>query len=75
MAAKNHSLILTLEPALYANVTSLAKTNGTTRSTAARELIRAGIGCVEDVGSAALAAKREASAKGRRWLRHDEVWR
>ena len=72
---KNIRLFVTLEPTLYANVKSLSKTNGTTLSMAARDLIRGGCEVIEDRGLIELAARRETSMRGRRWLRHDEVWK
>ena len=75
MATKKPRLLVTLEPELYARVKSLSKTNGTTLSMAARELIREGTDKLEDFGLTVMADRRAASAKGRRWLRHDEVWK
>ena len=75
MATKKYRVVVALEPGLYANVTSFANTNGTTRSVAARDLIRLGVESIEDTGLMALIAQREASAKSRRWLSHREVWR
>lgn len=75
MATKKPRLLVTLEPALYAKVKSLSKSNGTTLSMAARELIREGVEEIEDLGLTVLADRREKSAKGRRWLSHKEVWK
>ena len=75
MAMKNIRLFVTLEPALSADVKSLASTKGTTLSRAARDLINGGCAAIEDRGLTMLAARREASGRVRRWLRHDEVWK
>ena len=75
MPTKNPRLIVTLEPGLYAKVKSISKTNGTTLSMAARDLIREACGDVENLGLSMLADKRMKSGKVRRWLTHDEVWK
>jgi predicted DNA-binding protein len=75
MATKKPRLLVTLEPDLYARVKSLSKANGTTLSMAARELIREGTEKIEDLGLIVMADRRAASAKGRRWLSHKEVWK
>ena len=75
MATKNPRLIVRLEPALYAKVKSVSKTNGTTLSMAARDLIREACEDIEDLGLSLLADKRMKSVKGRRWLTHDEAWK
>ena len=75
MATKNPRLLVTLEPALYAKVKSLSKTNGTTLSMAARKLIREGVEEIEDLGLTVLADRREKSAKNRRWISHKEDWK
>lgn len=75
MATKKPRLLVTLEPELYAKVKSLSKTNGTTLSMAARELIRDGVEEIEDLGLTVLADRREKSTKGRRWLSHKEAWK
>ncbi|MBI5201682.1 MAG: antitoxin, RHH family protein [Elusimicrobia bacterium] len=75
MATKNPRLLVTLEPALYAKVRSVSKTNGTTLSMAARDLIREACEDIEDLGLSLLADKRMKSVKGRRWLKHSDVWK
>lgn len=75
MPTKNPRLIVTLEPSLYLKVKSISKANGTTLSMAARDLIREACQEIEDLGLAAMADKRMRSAKGRRWLPHNEVWK
>ena len=75
MPTKNPRLIVTLEPSLYAKVKSISKTNGTTLSMAARDLIREACEDVEDLGLSVLADKRMKSGKVRRWLTHTEVWK
>lgn len=75
MPTRNPRLIVTLEPGLYRKVRSISKANGTTLSMAARDLIREACEDIEDLGLSALADKRMKSARGRRWLSHDEVWK
>lgn len=75
MATKKPRLLVTLEPALYEKVKSLSKSNGTTLSMAARELIRDGVEEIEDLGLTVMAERREKSVKIRRWLGHKEVWK
>ena len=75
MATKKPRLLVTLEPALYAKVKSLSKTNGTTLSMTARDLIREGVEDIEDLGLAIMAERRERATKGQRWISHKEAWK
>ncbi|MFH1009929.1 MAG: antitoxin, RHH family protein [bacterium] len=75
MPTKKPRLIVTLEPSLYAKVMAISKTNGTTLSMTARDLIREACEDIEDLGLVAMARKRlKAPGKGR-WLKHDQVWK
>ena len=75
MATKKPRLLVTLEPTLYAKVKSLSKSNGTTLSMTARDLIRESVEDIEDLGLAVMAERREKSAKVRRWISHKEAWK
>ena len=75
MATKKPRLLVTLEPALYAKVKSLSKSNGTTLSMTARDLIRESVEEIEDLGLAVMAERREKSTKVRRWISHKEAWK
>jgi predicted DNA-binding protein len=75
MPTKNPRLIITLEPGLYAKIKWISKTNGTTLSMTARDLIREACEDVEDLGLSGLADKRMMSGTVRRWLAHEEVWK
>ncbi len=74
MPTKKPRLIVTLEPSLYKLVKTVSKTNGTTLSMTARDLIREACEDIEDLGLSVLADKRMKSVKGR-WLTHDQVWK
>lgn len=75
MPTKKPRLIVTLEPSLYAQVKAISKTNGTTLSLTARDLIREACGDIEDFGLVALARERLGTAGKVRWLKHDQVWK
>ena len=75
MATKKPRLLVTLEPALYAKVKSLSKTNGTTLSMTARDLIRESVDEIGDLGLTVMAERREKSTKVWRWISHKEAWK
>ena len=74
MPTNKPRVIVTLEPALYAKVKSVAKANGTGLSAAARDLIREACEDIEDFGLAVLASRRLKSLKKGQLLSHDKVW-
>jgi predicted DNA-binding protein len=75
MPTKKPRLIVTLEPSLYAKVKAISKTNGTTLSLTARDLIREACEDIEDLGLVAMARERlKATGKGT-WVRHDQAWK
>ncbi|MBI5245056.1 MAG: antitoxin, RHH family protein [Elusimicrobia bacterium] len=75
MPTKKPRLIVTLEPRLYAKVKAISKSNGTTLSLAARDLIREACEDIEDLGLVAMARERlKATVKGP-WLKHDQAWK
>ena len=75
MPTKKPRLIVTLEPSLYEKVKAISKTNGTTLSMTARDLIREACEDIEELGLAALARERLKTAEKGRWLKHDQVWK
>ena len=74
MPTNKPRVIVTLEPALYAKVKSVAKANGTGLSAAARDLIREAVEDIEDFGLSVLADRRLKSLKKGKLLSHDQVW-
>ena len=74
MPTNKPRVIVTLEPALYAKVKSVAHANGTGLSAAARDLIREACEDIEDFGLAVLAGRRMKTLKKNRLLSHDQVW-
>ena len=66
---------MTLEPSLYEKVRAISRTNGTTLSMAARDLIREACEDIEDLGLVALARERLRTTRKARWLKHDQVWK
>jgi predicted DNA-binding protein len=74
MPTNKPRLIVTLEPALYAKVKSVARANGTALSAAARDLIREACEDIEDFGLAALASRRMKTLKKARLLTHEQAW-
>ena len=74
MPTNKPRVIVTLEPALYAKVKSVAQANGTGLSAAARDLIREACEDIEDFGLAVLASHRIKSLKKGQLLSHEQVW-
>lgn len=74
MPTNKPRVIVTLEPALYAKLKSVAKANGTGLSAAARDLIREACEDIEDFGLAVLADRRLKTLEKGRLLSHEEVW-
>jgi predicted DNA-binding protein len=68
-------LIVTLEPSLYEKVKAISKTNGTTLSLTARDLIREACADIEDIGLVAMARERLRAPGKTRWLKHAQVWK
>ncbi|HJX10845.1 MAG TPA: hypothetical protein VJ733_10135 [Candidatus Binatia bacterium] len=74
MPTNKPRLIVTLEPALYAKVKSVARANGTGLSAAARDLIREACEDIEDFGLAVLGSRRIKSLKKGGLISHEQVW-
>ena len=75
MATKNPRLNVVLEPALMKGVGQLAKSQGVSLSTMARDLIKEALETYEDGQWHKIAQKREATFSAKKALSHDEVWR
>ena len=74
MATKNPRLNIVLEPALMKGVGHLAKAQGVSLSTMARDLIKESLETYEDGQWQKIAQKREATFSHKKSLSHDEVW-
>jgi predicted DNA-binding protein len=74
MPTNKPRLIVTLEPALYAKVKSVARANGTGLSAAARDLIREACEDIEDFGLAVIGSRRIKSLKKAQLLTHEQAW-
>ena len=74
MATKHPRLSIVLEPALMKGVDHLAKAQGVSMSTMARDLIKEALETYEDGQWQKLAQQREKSFSRKKSLSHDEVW-
>ena len=74
MATKNPRLNVVLEPALMREVNHLAKSQGVSLSTLARDLIKEALETYEDSRWQKVAEKRDTTFSAKKTLSHDEVW-
>ncbi|MBF0511259.1 MAG: CopG family transcriptional regulator [Candidatus Omnitrophica bacterium] len=74
MSTKNPRLNVVLEPPLMKGVDHLARAQGVSLSTMARDLIKEALDTYEDGQWEKLAQKREANFSHKKALTHDEVW-
>ena len=74
MATKNPRLNVVLEPSLMKGVGHLAKSQGVSLSTMARDLIKEALETYEDGQWQKIAQKREITFSHRKSISHDEVW-
>ncbi len=74
MATKNPRLNVVLEPTLMKGVDHLAKAQGVSLSTMARDLIKEALDIYEDGQWQKIAQKRETTFSHKKSLSHDEVW-
>ena len=74
MATKNPRLNVVLEPVLMKGVDHLAKAQGVSLSTMARDLIKEALETYEDSQWQKIVQKRESTFSGKKSLSHDEVW-
>jgi hypothetical protein len=74
MPAKNHRVNVVLEPPLYEALSRLARREGTSLSTKARDLLRDALEMHEDLALHRFAEERERTFDRSRALSHREVW-
>jgi len=75
MATKNPRLNVVLEPSLMKGVDHLAKEQGVSLSTMARDLIKEALNTYEDGQWQKITLKRESNFSNKKPLTHDEVWK
>ncbi|MBF0489592.1 MAG: ribbon-helix-helix protein, CopG family [Candidatus Omnitrophica bacterium] len=75
MATKNPRLNVVLEPTLMKGVDHLAKSQGVSLSTMARDLIKEALDTHEDNHWQKIAEKRELTFSQKKSLSHAEVWK
>ena len=75
MATKNPRLNVVLDPALMKGVNHLAKAQGISLSTMARDLIKEALETYEDGQWQKAAQKRETTFSHKKALSHHEVWK
>ena len=74
MATKNPRLNVVLEPALMKDVNHLAKAQGVSLSTMARDLIKEALETYEDGQWHKIAEKRQTTFSPKKALTHQQVW-
>ena len=75
MPAKNPRVNVVLERPLYDALGRVARREGTSLSTKARDLIRDALETQEDIGLAAIAEERARTLHRSSGLTHETVWR
>ena len=75
MPTKNPRVNVVLEQPLYDALGRLARREGASLSTKARDLLRGALETHEDVGLAEIAKRREQTFDRSSALMHEEVWR
>ena len=75
MPTKNPRVNVVLEPPLYDALGRLARRDGASLSTVARDLMRQALETHEDLGLASIAEERERSLVRSAALTHEAVWR
>ena len=75
MPAKNPRVNVVLERPLYEALGRLARREGASLSTKARDLLRDALETHEDIVLAEIAAERERTLDRTKTLTHDAVWR
>jgi hypothetical protein len=73
--AKNPRVNVVLERPLYDALGRLARRDGASLSTKARDLLREAIATYEDVGLSLIAEERQRTWRRRTSLSHDQTWR
>jgi metal-responsive CopG/Arc/MetJ family transcriptional regulator len=75
MATKNPRLNVVLEASLMKGVDRLARAQGVSLSTMARDLIKEALDTYEDGQWQKIAQKRETTFSSKKSLTHDEIWK
>ena len=75
MPAKNPRVNVVLERPLYATLSRLARRDGTSLSSKARDLLRDALELYEDLALAEVAQARDATFDRSAALTHEAVWR
>ena len=75
MPTKNPRVNVVLERPLYDALGRIARREGTSLSTKARDLLRDALEMEEDLGLAAIGAEREQTFRRSTALTHEAVWR
>ncbi len=75
MPAKNPRVNVVLERPLYDALGRIARRDGASLSTKARDLLRDALETYEDLGLARIAEERERTLDRSSGLTHDQVWR
>jgi metal-responsive CopG/Arc/MetJ family transcriptional regulator len=75
MATKNPRLNVVLEASLMKGVDHLAKAQGVSLSTMARDLIKEALDTYEDGQWQRVVQKRETTFSSKKSFTHDEVWK
>jgi metal-responsive CopG/Arc/MetJ family transcriptional regulator len=75
MPAKNPRVNVVLERPLYATLDRLARRDGTSLSSKARDLLRDALELYEDIALAEVARARDATFDRSAALTHEAVWR
>jgi hypothetical protein len=74
MATKYPRVNLVVEPPLYSVIQNIARLEGVSMSSIARELIKEAISLREDAALACLAEEREKSFISKKSMTHEQTW-
>jgi len=75
MATKNPRINVVMEESLYQSVKRLARRDGTSISTTARDLIKEALADLEDAFWTEVAEEREKSFSVKKALSHKKLWK
>jgi hypothetical protein len=74
MATKNPRINVVMEESVYQGVKRLARRDGTSISTAARDLIKEALADLEDAFWTEAAEEREKSYSAKKAISHEKLW-
>ncbi len=74
MPTKNPRVNVVLDKPLYDDLERIAGRDGVSLSLKVRDLVKEALEIEEDIALSHLAETREKSLKGKKALKHDEVW-